>query len=113
MADDWTLRALVASMGGGYEARLLDLDIAVRADSEEQILREIEHALVVTYEIARDLGETPFVSVLRHSPRDERWHEKGARVGSIELPQEVAEALAAVLHRPRPLKCVTVEKKAA
>lgn len=112
--DDCSLRAIVTERDGGFEARLLEFEIAVRADSVDHLLREIEHALVVTYEIAHDLGETPFISVLsRRANTDRSWQEDRAKVDYIELPDEVSEALAAVLRYLKPIRKIAVLQKAA
>jgi len=116
--NDIQLRAVVASRSGGVEAQLLEIDIAARAESVDGLLKEIAHALVVTYDIAAEAGEAPFFDI-KPAPAD--FHARfennkgGSKVEYINLPDQVAVALATALHARKPIRkiAVTVPTKAA
>jgi hypothetical protein len=106
---DCELHAKVAHRNGGVEAQLVEIDIAARSGSIDGLLAEIRHAIIVTYEIAKDLGETPFVSILCPSEICGRLHvQQEEQIGVIELPAHVGEALAAALRLHRPITKIPV-----
>jgi hypothetical protein len=111
------LRAMVVAREGGVEAQLLELDIAAMGRDVPDLLNEIRHALIVTYEIAKELGETPFTSVMPHPAYHFQSRcdddDSGEEMGTIELPENVGEALAAALHALKPIRAITVYNKAA
>lgn len=96
------LRAIVRQVGDSYEAQLLELDIAVAAKSEGGLLREIENALILDYQIARERGQTPFAGLVHKTPNGYLvwWEEDGAKEHQLHLPEDVVDALAIALHTP-------------
>lgn len=100
------LRAIVRrSEERWFEAQLLELDIAVSADSFEGIIRELQHAIIVEYQVAKELGHTPFANVVVDEPPAElaRWWMAGSKGNSREvaLPAVVFDALKIALHAPK------------
>jgi hypothetical protein len=100
-----TLRAVIISSGNEsfFEAQLLELDIAVSASSEEALFSEIEHALIMEYHLATHHGTVPFASFVNRVPPkfEEMWRSAGddpIGVRGLDIPDEVAEALANALH---------------
>jgi hypothetical protein len=111
------LRAIVASTDGGFEAQLLELDIAVQSSTVDGLLKELGHALTVSFDVSTELGETPFAN-LGCAPWNfqRRWHEDGGGIKDeheIEVPEEVAKALAAILRTPKPVHTIILENIAA
>lgn len=105
------LRAFVAKSDSGIEAQLMELDIVVRGDSANHLLAELQHALIASYHIAKTLDETPFVKLLRDVslPDERKWNDGlPKQVGVFDLPEEIAESLAAALHIRKPMRKVTV-----
>jgi hypothetical protein len=97
------LRAIVSRWSGGLQAQLLELDIAVQGTDLDQILAEFSHAITVSYEIAMDLGEVPFLN-LREPPKAtrDRWRSCNRTPGSVKLTKEIVMALATALRWPKP-----------
>jgi len=100
-----TLRAVIMSSGDDsfFEAQLLELDIAVSASSVDDLFAEIEHALILEYHLANRYGTVPFSSFVNRVPPkyEEMWGsvaDDPIGVRSLNIPDEVAEALANVLH---------------
>lgn len=90
-----------------FEALLLELDIAVAATSVEDVVVQIERALILEYQVARELGQTPFACAVRSVPQElERylWTSKGNKQYPLDLPDEVVDALAIALHSLAPAK---------
>ena len=97
----------------GVEAQLLDIDIAVRGKDIKEVLAEVKYAIIASYQIAVDLGETPFVNLvdLKTLRFHNQWADDASRsVGCIDLPDNVAQALAAVLQRPEPVKQIDIRE---
>lgn len=100
------LRAIVRHADGGrewLEAQLLELDIAVSASTYGQLVKEIEHALVMEYQIAIENNRTPFAAIVNKTPSayTSWWAEcetSGTKNRSLNLPREVSLALAMILH---------------
>lgn len=99
------LRAIVRQADAWCEAQLLELDIAVAADSVEKLLQEIEYTLVLEYQIARERGQTPFAGIAHKTPKEYRlWWEAGTSTAvehELHVPAEVIDALAIALHSHR------------
>ena len=102
------LRALVRQTNGIYEAELVELDLCVSSTSEDGLFGAIEYALCLTYQIARERGETPFARITgMASPKvAAQWNwisqSQPAKTRPISLPEEVADALAIALHAAKP-----------
>ena len=96
------LRASVKNTPDWWEARLLDLDIFADGENEDKMLHELEHALVAHYYIALEHGRTPFVDLLVSCPRDvsQSWESGDKKLRSLNLPDEVRQALSAVFRSP-------------
>lgn len=98
-----TLHAVVVERANGlFEAQLIELDLAVSADSEQGLIEELEYAIELEYRIAKDHNKTPFANLFM---APDRFHEGREPAdfddwGVIKLPAEVAEALAVALHTP-------------
>lgn len=101
------LRAFVAKSDSGIEAQLMELDIVVRGDSANHLLAELQHAIIASYHIARTVDETPFLKLLRDVPNEQKWDD-GLQVGVFDLPEKIAESLAAALHIRKPMRKVMV-----
>lgn len=98
------IRATLSTKDGWREMRLLDLDIVVGGVDVEEILRQVEHALVSEYALAVSIGKTPFVEIFNaECPDDVRraWEEDHKQFRQLNLPQEVRLALAAVFREPK------------
>lgn len=100
-----TLRAVIipSSDETFFEAQLLELDIAVSAPSVEELFSEIEHALIMEYHLANQYGNVPFASFVNRVPQkyEKMWGSVGddpVGVRGLNIPDEVAEALASALH---------------
>jgi len=100
-----TLRAVIMSSGNDsfFEAQLLELDIAVSASSVDDLFAEIEHALILEYHLANRYGNIPFSSFANRVPPkyEQMWAsvaDDPIGVRSLNIPDEVAAALANVLH---------------
>lgn len=100
-----TLRAVIipSSDESFFEAQLLELDIAVSAASVDELFSEIEHALIMEFHLANRYGTVPFSSFVNRVPP--RYEEMWASVGDdpigvrgLNIPDEVAEALASALR---------------
>jgi len=110
------LSAVVATKDGGVEAQLLEFDIAARGATIEDILEELGYAITLSYEIAMDLGQTPFINLPKAPPHFQmRWNDSPAKqVGVIDLPEDVGLALAIALHFREPIHQIPVfERQAA
>lgn len=102
------LRAIARNVGGLIEAQLLELDIAVSASNVDDLVREIEHAIIAEYMIAREHGFTPFAAIAHRTPEHfKAWWPVAAAEGDrslttrdLNLPDEVMDALAIALHTP-------------
>lgn len=101
------LRAIIRSSSDAkwFEAQLLELDIAVAAESKEAVFREIEYALVLEYQIARERVQTPFARLVC-SKTPHSFHSLWAGADSytprsLNIPDEVWDALAIALHTPK------------
>lgn len=107
------LRAFISPFNGGFQAQLLELDIAVQGKTFEDILVEFAHAITVHYEIALDLKEAPFAS-LEPAPMQfqAKWREGlSTQSGHIALEAEVAMALATALRIRNPIQSVVFERR--
>lgn len=101
-----TLRALIRRPNGEglWEAKLLELDIAVTAKTEEALLSEIAYALTAEYKLAVEKGLAPFNAILNCVPT--AYHDNYAAAGipgirPLPLPVEVLQALAIATHKAR------------
>jgi hypothetical protein len=99
--NDCQLRAIIASRDGGMEAQLLEIDIAARGADLDSLLREIGHAITVSYEVSLDLGEAPF-SNLMSAPMQfqSQWNDlnhSAKKIGYVSLPEDVGMALASAV----------------
>ena len=97
------LRARVRTTDDGWwELVLLDLDIVADGDSENAMLRDLEHTLVAEYHLAVWAKETPFVRLFRGCPAgvSEAWEDGGKALRHLRLPTEVRQALAGVFRVP-------------
>lgn len=96
------LRAQVRTTDGWWELALLDLDIVADGGSEDEMLRDVEHALISEYHLALRAGETPFVKLFRGCPAEvsRAWESNDKALRFLKLPPEVKMALAAVFHAP-------------
>jgi len=109
------LRVLAVENDRFMGAQLLELDIAVRGSSQDPVLEEMRHALLIEYKIAKRFGRVPFVHLV-HVPDDvqNKWREdKASSIGRLDPPLEVREALASVLHTPTAEFTATESKIAA
>lgn len=96
------IHAIVREEDGLLAARVVELNIAVCADSEPHLLEEIAHAIQSHYGWAIQEGLTPFADIYRQ-PSDTSAAGIGHReLGEIKLPKEVAMALAIAIHAKRP-----------
>jgi hypothetical protein len=116
------LRALVATCDGGIQARLVELEIAAFGKDVNELLKELGHAITVAYRVAKEFGETPFVKFMKEDNKDaDLWDSLSSQnpsspLGSIAVPSEVGEALAAFLRLLTPIRLIQfyqVEKKLA
>lgn len=118
MPDDQnSLRIIVSRWGGGLQAQLLELDIAVQGQTEDELLAEFSHAITVSYEIAMAHGEAPFASIGEPpKPIRDQWRSApmvAAKRGFIELKEEIALALATALRWRKPVGSVILEDAVA
>ncbi len=100
-----TLRAVIIPSKDEslFEAQLLELNIAVSAQSVDDLFAEIEHALIMEYHLANRYGTVPFESFVgRASLKFEKlWRsvsDDSVAGRELDIPEEVAEALAKALH---------------
>src|SRR5436853_50612 len=110
------LRAIVAERDGGFEAQLLEIDLAARGKSRDEMLAALGHAIHASYEISKEMGETPFINI-NSAPIQfyTTWKvgKSPKQIGIIHLPTEVAEALAIALRVERPISEIPVFEKCA
>lgn len=101
------LRAVIRQIDGRVEAQLLELDIAVCAESEVEAIKQISYQLSLQYRIARERNQTPFAALVGRTPAHFADWWGGAveadrtKEHSIDLPDEVLDALAIALHRSK------------
>lgn len=100
------LRAIVQASSNKdfWQAQLLELDVAVSASSFDEIVREIEYALILEYRIARERNQTPFANLVRGLPFDlHSAFDNGPnrQTRELDLPDEVMDALSIALHTPK------------
>lgn len=97
------LRAQVHRTEDWWEMKLLDLDLVADGDSEDAMLRDLEHTLIAEYHIALKFGQTPFVKLFKGCPPEvsKSWEDGGKKLRTLNLPTEVSMALSAVFHAPR------------
>lgn len=102
------LRAIVQSASENVlEARLLGVQIAVTSDSMDGIVEELEWAIAAEYQIAKELGYTPFVNCVDRisSKSDEsEWRSldgPNTETRTLNLPECVWDALAAAMGSPK------------
>lgn len=77
------LRAIVSrSEDDLWEAKLLELNIAVSAEDQDDLCKEIEHALRVAYHAALKYGCTPLVGFVR----DQIDEQDLAHFDSVDTP---------------------------
>jgi hypothetical protein len=104
------LTAHVEHRNGGVEAQLLEIDIAAKSDTIPNLLQELGHAIAVSYDIAKEVGETPFVKLLWTAPGllDGHGHGHAKPLGYITLRKDIAESLAATLRLLKPIDKIPV-----
>ena len=85
---------------GTFQAQLLEIDIAGTAPSEKEMIREIEYAIELEYQIARDRNHTPFASLFNPpDDLDAKWQKATVRKQhALNLPDKVIDALAIALR---------------
>lgn len=79
------LRAIIVYREGFVEAQLLDIDIAATGKDIPELLKKISYTIELRYDVAKILGETPFLSTV---PKEfeEKWKEDSSVfVGTLEL----------------------------
>lgn len=88
---------------GWWELRLIDLAVVADGCSETEMLKQLEHALISEYRLAIKFGKTPFVNLFRGAPEDvcRAWQDGDKQLRSLDLPEEVSQALAAVFRAPQ------------
>lgn len=103
------LTVVIEENDGFLDAQMIELDIAVRAKSDKELLEEIEYAILMEYRMAKKYGRVPFVNLVGAVP--ERYRKQAERaspesfekLGDLMLDSDVMEALAIVLHAPKPV----------
>jgi hypothetical protein len=97
------LRAQVRIKKGWWEICLLDLDIRADGESEDAMLRQVEHALIAEYHLAKTFGETPFVKFVKAVPVEvqKAWENGGTKLRALNLPEEVSLALSMIFRQPK------------
>lgn len=114
------LSAIVSQCEHGLEAQLLEIDIAVRADTMEGLLSELAYVITVEYRIAKERGKTPFGRI-EEAPQEywDMWKLLEAsgdisQTSTLNLSDDVREALAIALHTSVPVLTIShVVKRAA
>lgn len=98
------LRATVKQDARGWQLRLLDLAISADGQTEDAMLRDLEHALTAEYLLAKKFGQVPFAKLrsASESNKDQAWKRDGKSFRQLNLPAEVKEALALALGDPSP-----------
>lgn len=94
------LRAKVRRKGEWWEIELLDLGVVADGASETAMLRELEYTLTAEYHLALQANQTPFVKLLKGVPVEvtDSWNDGNKSLRTLNLPDEVKQALAAVFH---------------
>lgn len=97
----------------GIEAQFCDLKIAARGKDKQELLVKLADALIVSYEVSMELGETPFACLLNGTPSAleqlKRDAFNGEAFGSISLPHSVALALSTALHMIKPSDSISLK----
>ena len=96
------LRAQVRKFDQGtpdewWQMSLLDLDVVADGRNEDEVLRDVEHALFGEYELAVLHGRPPFIDRMREDcPQDviDAWTNGNKIPAKLNLPQRVRVALA-------------------
>lgn len=99
------LRAIATERDDGIEVQLLELDLAVRAASVDEIADALSYAIDLEYEIAKKVGLTPFVSIDPAPHHFERMWESAATPAEsrhLHLRPEVCQALSIALRAKKP-----------
>jgi hypothetical protein len=103
------LRAIVAPTGDGrLQAQLLELDIAVVGANIDEILTEVAHAIIVSYEVALEHNEAPF-ALIADAPQmlKSKWRQAASgNTRCFHLPEDVAMALATALRKRKPIRSI-------
>jgi hypothetical protein len=96
------LRASVAHDSHGWCLTLLDLEVVVEGDTEQEMLLQLEHALVAEYVLAKKFGQVPFAKLAKLccDAREEKWSSESKTLKSLNLPAEVRSALAHAMGKP-------------
>lgn len=96
------LRATVSRYEEWWELQLLDLDVVADGETEDAMLRELEYTLTSEYHLAVRHGETPFVRLFKGCPSEvsRSWEEDHKKFRTLNLTDEVKQALAAVFRSP-------------
>ena len=99
-----TLHLVVTDADNGLLfARVVELKIVVTGSDLTELVDEVTRAIRCHYEFAQSRGLTPFATLF-HEDADLRGLVPAGDINAIELPAEVAMALATALHVPKPTK---------
>lgn len=89
----------------GFEARIIGLDLAVSAKDQYGIIRELEHAIWLSYELDIKHGQAPLMQKKYTDPQDAQilfGKTKLKQIGELHLSEGVSAslriALAFVVH---------------
>ena len=108
-------RAVVWSCETWWELRLLDLSIMVDGETEDEMLRQLQHSLCVHYTWAVRNGLTPFMKLKRTPTETEcaKWKGSGVSLRRLDLPEEVRVALSMAIGNPKIVTNVQLQAEEA
>lgn len=115
MNESCQLRAIIAPMGADrLQAQVLELDIAVSGANVDELIAEIQHAIIVSYDVAMECKEAPFalISEAPASVKDKWTPGTQSESKGFHLPDNVAMALATALRKRKPIKTIEFERAA-
>jgi hypothetical protein len=93
-------QAKVTSKDDWWELRLVDLNIVSDGSSEDEMLRQLEHALMAEYSLALRDRRTPFVGLRKNNKPPQNSDGSGSCMRLLNLPDPVRTALSAALNLP-------------
>lgn len=101
--NTFNLHAIVEDAGAGLlEASLIEFNITVAGRNDQELVSEFARVIETHYEIAKDKHLVPFVDLCRPpSGGILLMPNLFQDMGAIPLRDEVAQALASVVHAPR------------